>query len=298
MRRADRLFQIVQLLRRSSKPVTADAIAVELETSKRSVYRDIAALMGQRVPIRGEAGVGYVLDSGFDMPPLMLTSDEIEAAVLGAQWVMGRGDPALARAARDLVAKIAATVPERLRPVVLEPAVSSAVWKPHEIEALDMAQVRAWIHAGRKLTLHYADEQGRETRRTIWPLLIGYRETTRLLVAWCESREDFRIFRTDRVLEAIFLDDRFPGRPAQLRARWQALMEEERRRCEAAAPPGGRGLRSFSVDFEQAGGAHPATDAHGDDTVFRAAPLALDQDVAGHPGARHAVGVADRDGAA
>ena len=121
MRRADRLFQIVQLLRRSGQPVTAEAIAVELETSKRSVYRDIAALMGQRVPIRGEAGIGYVLDQGFDMPPLMLTSDEIEAAVLGAQWVAGRGDPALARAARDLIAKIAATVPERLRPVVLSP---------------------------------------------------------------------------------------------------------------------------------------------------------------------------------
>ncbi|MDB5420914.1 MAG: transcriptional regulator, partial [Brevundimonas sp.] len=111
MRRADRLFQIVQLLRRSSKPVTAEAIAAELETSKRSVYRDIAALMGQRVPIRGEAGIGYVLDSGFDMPPLMLTSDEIEAAVLGAQWVAGHGDPALALAAQDLIAKIQSAVP-------------------------------------------------------------------------------------------------------------------------------------------------------------------------------------------
>ena len=228
MRRADRLFQIIQVLRRSSKPVTADAMAVELETSKRSIYRDIATLMAQRVPIRGEAGIGYVLDSGFDMPPLMLTSDEVEAAVLGAQWVAGRGDPALARAAKDLIAKIAATVPERLRPVVLEPAVTSAMWKTHEVEALDMAQVRAWIHAGRKITLDYRDQEDRASLRTIWPLLIGYRETTRLLVAWCESRDDFRTFRTDRVVEAIFLDDRFPGRPAQLRARWQALMEAER----------------------------------------------------------------------
>src|SRR3989344_9078281 len=121
MRRADRLFQIIQVLRRSSRPVTAEAIAAELETSKRSIYRDIATLIGRRVPIRGEAGVGYVLDGGFDMPPLMLTSDEVEAAVLGAQWVAGRGDPALARAARDLIAKIAATVPERLRAGPLEP---------------------------------------------------------------------------------------------------------------------------------------------------------------------------------
>ena len=188
MRRADRLFQIIQVLRRSSKPVTAEAIAVELETSKRSIYRDIATLMAQRVPIRGEAGIGYVLDGGFDMPPLMLTSDEVEAAVLGAQWVAGRGDPALARAARDLIAKIAATVPEKLRPVLLEPAVASApVWKPNEIETLDMSRVRAWIHAGRKLRLHYADEQGNETLRVIWPCLVGYRETKRLLVGWCET---------------------------------------------------------------------------------------------------------------
>ena len=100
MRRADRLFQIIQVLRRTRRPVTADAMAVELETSKRTIYRDIADLIGQRVPIRGEAGVGYVLDGGFDLPPLMLTPDEIEAAVLGARWVQARGDPALARAAR------------------------------------------------------------------------------------------------------------------------------------------------------------------------------------------------------
>jgi predicted DNA-binding transcriptional regulator YafY len=252
MRRADRLFQIIQVLRRSSKPVTADAIAIELETSKRSIYRDIATLMGQRVPIRGEAGLGYVLEGGFDMPPLMLTSDEIEAAVLGAQWVASRGDPALARAARDLIGKIAATVPERLRPVVLEPAVAGPpIWTAahHKVDALDMAQVRTWIHAGRKLRLHYADEQGRETMRVIWPCLVGYRETTRLLVGWCETRDDFRTFRTDRVVVAEFLDDRYPGRPAVLRARWQAKMDAEREAWIAAGkpapvpPPAGEGDR-------------------------------------------------------
>ena len=257
MRRADRLFQIVQLLRRSGQPVTAEAIAVELETSKRSVYRDIAALMGQRVPIRGEAGIGYVLDSGFDMPPLMLTSDEIEAAVLGAQWVAARGDPALARAARDLVAKIAASVPERLRPVVLEPSVTSGPdWVDHKIDRLDMAQVRQWIRSGRKLVLDYRDEQDRATVRTVWPFLIGYRETVRLLIAWCETRADFRTFRTDRVAEATFLDDRYPDRPAQLRARWQVKMDEEKRRYEAHAdfaaeqssPAGGGGPRSGGGD--------------------------------------------------
>ena len=122
MRRADRLFQIIQILRRTSRPVTADAIAAELETSKRTVYRDIADLIGQRTPIRGEAGVGYILEDGFDMPPLMLSPEEVEAAVLGAQMVAARGDPALRRAAEDLIAKIGAVIPENLRPLVVEPA--------------------------------------------------------------------------------------------------------------------------------------------------------------------------------
>ena len=223
MRRADRLFQIIQLLRRSSKPVTADAIAAELETSKRTVYRDIADLMGQRVPIRGEAGVGYVLDGGFDMPPLMLTSDEVEAAVLGAQWVAGRADPALARAARDLIAKIAATVPETMRPHVLEPAVVTPPAWNNMAEAMDMGLVRAAIRAGRKMTIDYVDEQERATRRVIWPFLAAYRDTTRMLIAWCEMREDFRMFRADRVRAAAFLDERYPDRPGTLRARWEAV---------------------------------------------------------------------------
>ncbi len=227
MRRADRLFQIVQLLRRSSQPVTAESIATELETSKRSVYRDIAALMAQRVPVRGEAGIGYVLDSGFDMPPLMLTSDEVEAAVLGAQWVAGRGDPALARAARDLIAKIAATVPERLRPVVLEPALGAPKSWNVLPETIDMAAMRGAIHAARKVALHYKDEKEVESRRTIWPFQVAYRETTRIVIAWCEARDDFRMFRTDRVLVAEVLDERYPARPAALRARWRAYLREQ-----------------------------------------------------------------------
>jgi predicted DNA-binding transcriptional regulator YafY len=230
MRRADRLFQIIQIMRRARSPITADKIAEELETSKRTVYRDIATLMGQRVPIRGEAGMGYVLDQGFDLPPLMLTPDEIEAAVLGAQWVIGRGDPALARAAQDLIAKIAASVPERLRPFVQEPTGRAVpAWRTPP-DGLDMAQVRTAIRGGRKIVLDYRDEQERATRRTVWPVTVGYHETVRLLVAWCELRQAFRHFRTDRVADAVFLDDRFPERPAVLRARWRAEREAEHRR--------------------------------------------------------------------
>jgi predicted DNA-binding transcriptional regulator YafY len=224
MRRADRLFQIIQILRRARGPMTAEAVAAELETSKRTVYRDIAALMSQRVPIRGEAGMGYVLEGGFDLPPLMLTSDEIEAAVLGAQWVAMRGDAVLAKAAQDLIAKIGVAVPERLRPFLIEPAgLPVPVWHP-TADGLDIAQVRAWIHAGRKIQLHYEDEQGRQTRRTIWPVTVGYMDAVRMLVGWCELREDFRSFRTDRVGEAVFLEDRYPERRDVLRARWRRTL--------------------------------------------------------------------------
>ncbi len=233
MRRAERLFQIIQILRRARGPITADAIAVELETSKRSVYRDIAALMGQRAPIRGEAGLGYVLEDGYDMPPLMLTPDEIEAAVLGAQWVAGRGDPALARAAEDLIAKIASAVPETLRPHVLEPAGRAFNSWNVQPDSIDMGQVRASIRTGCKIVLDYRDEQGRPSLRTIWPVTVGYMETVRLLIAWCELRKDFRTFRTDRVAGAEFLNERFPERPAVLRTKWRKYMEIERRRREA-----------------------------------------------------------------
>src|SRR6202161_2375864 len=125
MRRTERLFAIIQILRRARAPITAASIADELEQSLRTLYRDIAELIAQRVPLRGEAGIGYMLESGFDMPPLMLTPDEIEAAVLGARWVAGRGDPALARAANDLVAKIGAVIPSHLRPFLLDGALTT-----------------------------------------------------------------------------------------------------------------------------------------------------------------------------
>jgi predicted DNA-binding transcriptional regulator YafY len=228
MRRADRLFQIIQVLRRTRKPMTADAIAAELETSKRTIYRDIATLIGQRVPIRGEAGMGYILEKGFDLPPLMLTPDEIEAAVLGAQWVASNADPALSRAANDLIAKIADTVPERLRPFVLEPASRARPGRNKEIDRIDMVRTRAQIHEGKKITLRYRDEHGRESQRTIWPIAIGYHEAVRILAAWCELRDDFRSFRTDRVVDADYLGDKYPERRDMLRARWRQSLVWER----------------------------------------------------------------------
>jgi len=158
MRRADRLFQIIQILRRASRPATAADIAAELEVSQRTVYRDIADLIGQRVPVSGAAGFGYVLDEAFDMPPLMLTSDEIEAAILGAQWVAGRGDPVLAAAARDLIAKIAQVTPERLRPFIADPSIGTRPAWNLAPDAIDLTRVRAWIRSGRKIRIDYQDD--------------------------------------------------------------------------------------------------------------------------------------------
>jgi predicted DNA-binding transcriptional regulator YafY len=225
MRRADRLFQIIQILRRSKGPMTAAAIAAELETSKRSVYRDIAALIGQRVPIRGEAGFGYVLESGFDLPPLMLTSDEIEAAALGAQWVAGHGDAALARAAQNLIAKITAVIPDQFRPLILDSGARTPPGWNIPPDGLDVAQARASIRQGRKIALAYRDENGRDSERKVWPVVIGYLDAARTLIAWCELRRDFRTFRIDRIRSADFLDERYPERPAALRAKWLASMK-------------------------------------------------------------------------
>lgn len=225
MRRADRLFQIIQILRRSTRPVTAAALAEELEVSKRTVYRDVADLIGQRVPIDGEAGLGYLLATDYDMPPLMLTADEIEAVMLGAQWVAGRSDKALSNAARDVIAKIAAVVPERLRPFIAEPSVGVKPTVAEPEETIDPSRLRLAIRNGRKLRLRYRSETGEETERTVWPVILGYAETSRLLVAWCELRRGFRHFRTDRIIEAEPLDEAVGLRPGELRRRWQRWRE-------------------------------------------------------------------------
>lgn len=221
MRRADRLFQIIQILRGTTRPITAARLAEELETTTRTIYRDIADLIAQRVPIRGEAGVGYVLERGYDMPPLMLTPNEIEAAVLGAQWVVNRGDPTLARGARDLMAKIRDVVPEHLRPMILQAAVVAPSLVPPEPDLLDLERIRGSIRSRAKLRIRYCDQAGQASERVIWPVSVAYFQAVRLLVAWCELRGAFRHFRTDRIEAMEFLAERHPMSAEALRAAWQ-----------------------------------------------------------------------------
>lgn len=227
MRRADRLFQIIQVLRRSTRPVTAAAIAVELEVSKRTVYRDIADLIGQRVPVEGEAGMGYLLDADYDMPPLMLTSDEIEAVVLGAQLVAKLPDAVLANAAKDLVAKIAFAVPKHLLPYIVETSVMAKPALDAENAKADTRSLRSAIRGGLKLRLQYRSQAGEVTSRTVWPVVLGYADTHCLLIAWCEEKQAFRHFRTDRVLNVEVLTETIGVSKSNLRRRWERWREAE-----------------------------------------------------------------------
>lgn len=220
MRRADRLFQIIQSLRGKRRPVTAERLANELEVSVRTVYRDIGDLIGRNVPVRGEAGIGYVLDATYDMPPLMLTPDEIEATVLGAQWVLASGDPALRRGARNLISKIEAVVPERLRPVIVDASLIYPGRSSPQDDSVDMEGVRRAIREWRKMRLHYVDEQGLASDRVIWPIAVAYFDAARLIAAWCELRGGFRHFRSDRVRRAEFLDERIPKTKRSLLRAW------------------------------------------------------------------------------
>lgn len=223
MRRTERLFQIIQILRAKQKPVTGRELADELGISLRSLYRDMAELIAQRVPVTGEAGIGYVLDDGYDMPPLMLTSDELEAAVLGAAWVAKRGDPALARGARDLIAKIAQSIPRPLRPVLLDANLKPISMRPIAQESFDVADVRRAVRDRFKIAIMYRDSDGRTTSRTVWPIFIAYMEEVRIIVAWCELRQDFRHFRTDRIYFVDVTAERIPEQQHLLLKRWKAL---------------------------------------------------------------------------
>lgn len=221
MNRADRLLRLVQALRRHRRPVTADALVGELEVSVRTIYRDIASLMASRVPVRGEAGVGYVLDKGYDLPPMMFTPDEIEAVLVGMRWLGARADAALARAAEDVVAKIGAVLPEAMRPLLFD----GALFAPGAAariasDALDMAPLRAAIRNARKARIVYADEKGAVSERVIWPIGLAYFDAVRVAIAWCELRLDFRSFRTDRIA-VMTIGEKYPRRRAELLAEWK-----------------------------------------------------------------------------
>jgi predicted DNA-binding transcriptional regulator YafY len=209
MRRADRLFQIVNVLRRRRTATTATHLAERLGVSERTVYRDIRDLVLAGTPIDGEAGVGYRIRPGYDLPPLMFDRDEIQALVIGARIVRQFGDPALARASDAILGKVAAIVPKDLAPLVAETRlfVPSTLGAGKSADALTLA--REALIARRKLELSYATADGAATKRTVRPLGIFFWGRTWTLAGWCELRQDFRNFRLDRVAASTMLDEAF-----------------------------------------------------------------------------------------
>ncbi|MEO6608651.1 MAG: YafY family protein [Aestuariivirga sp.] len=232
MRRADRLLRIIQVLRRHRRPVTGARMATELEVSLRTLYRDIADLITDGVPIRGEAGVGYILGEGYDLPPLMFNADEMEAVMLGLSWVERSGDQDLRRAAADTVAKIATVLPEHLRQSFYDAPLMAAPTGRLAVDTIDVAAVRQAIRNQSKVEIQYRDENGSATSRVIWPIGISYFDAQRIIIAWCEMRNGFRHFRADRVAHLKISEDKYRERRQQLLVRWKAEREIENRRSE------------------------------------------------------------------
>ncbi len=232
MRRADRLFDIIQRLRTARGPMTAATLAEELEVTVRTVYRDVATLQARRVPIEGAAGVGYLLRRGFDLPPLMFTIEEIEAIAVGARLVSRTGDPALQDAAESVLSKVTVVLPERLRQqLAAAPFFVSASGAPVAAR-VDLAEVRQAIRDERKLWIAYADEKGTRSERVIWPIAVAYYVQATLVGAWCELRGDYRHFRADRITALTVLDERYPSDNGRLMAEWLALRQNERETTE------------------------------------------------------------------
>jgi predicted DNA-binding transcriptional regulator YafY len=214
MRRADRLFQIIQLLRRRRTVTTAAQIAEKLEVSERTVYRDVRDLVLAGTPIEGEAGVGYRIRPGYDLPPLMFDREEIQALVLGARIVRQFGDPALARASDAILAKVAAVLPKELEPLLAETRLFVPSLLSGGRSADGLAIAREALATRRRLRFRYANERGDASERTVRPLGVFFWGRTWTLAAWCEMRTGFRHFRVDRISEPA-LGDRFDDEPGR-----------------------------------------------------------------------------------
>jgi predicted DNA-binding transcriptional regulator YafY len=221
--RTQRLFDLLQILRQHRYAVSGNQLAAELGVSLRTVYRDIATLQSQGADITGEAGVGFKLRPGFMLPPLMFSEEEIEALVLGSRWVARRADDKLKKAAAKALAKISAVLPMDLRYQLESSGLLVGPAKVTEINDSYEALIRHAIRKEYKLQMSYIDVNEKETQRIIWPLALGFFEETRIIVAWCEVRQDFRHFRTDRITDLSLLETHFNKRRQVLLKQWREI---------------------------------------------------------------------------
>jgi len=226
MRRADRLFHIVQILRRG-KVVTAAAIGAELEVSERTIYRDLDALSATGVPIRAEAGIGYLLEKGFDVPPLMFKSEELEALVIAARMLAAWADPETRTHIQQAQEKIEQALPIKLRekPARVRVFAPGYMTEPSLWQALPL--LRTAINERKKCFFHYRDEKGAKSKRQVRPLAVFFWGKVWTCVAWCEQREDFRHFRLDRMTEFQLTLEHFVDEPGKTLVDFEATLDPE-----------------------------------------------------------------------
>jgi predicted DNA-binding transcriptional regulator YafY len=234
MRRADRLFHIIQLIR-GRRLTTASYLATRLEVSERTIYRDVADLQVQGVPIEGEAGVGYRLGAGFDLPPMMFTHDEAKALVASVRMAQAWMDPALAQGAEDALGKIMSVLPLEARVAAEALAVYAPTGGLSDVSQRTLQVIREAVQEKRKVYIQYLDLAEKNSERILRPLGCFYWGKVWTLSAWCERRTDFRTFRIDRVVKLKALEERFRDEPGKTLADLLRMNEAQREQMHKAA---------------------------------------------------------------
>lgn len=222
MRRADRLFEIIQVLRRAEKPVTAHDLAEQLEVTERTIYRDMAALQGRQVPIEGAAGVGYIMRPGYDLPPLMFTLEEIEAISVGLSMLDRTADCGLRGAASSVIGKIQSVLPLNLEGSLRNSKSRVTNWPVPVVRTSILKKLRDCIRRAKSAKIAYIGSEGQASTRSIKPLALVYHADVIVVAAWCDMREDFRHFRADRIAKYQETETCFAPERDALFAAWEA----------------------------------------------------------------------------
>lgn len=223
MTRTERLLTLLQILRTYRYPVSGKKLAERLNISLRTLYRDIFTLQAQGAEIEGEAGIGYILKPSFFLPPLMFSQTEIEALLLGTQWVSQYGDAPLSKAAADALSKITDVLPKNIKKEMN--AFSLRVGPPtkESLAKEDLTILREAIHDQRKILLDYKSQEGKRSQWIVWPFTIGYFTDGRILVAWCEKKNNYSHFNTSGIISAEIIDELYPQSRDHLFREWQSM---------------------------------------------------------------------------
>lgn len=221
MTRTQRLLTLLQILKENRYPITAEALSSQLQVSVRSIYRDIESLRDQGAEIIGEAGIGYQLKTGLLLPPLTFDENELEALILGLRWVKSNTDTELKSSAIRAISKINAVVAGHSQKILNQNTLFAPTTHFYEINDTIAKDLRLSLREECKAQMTYLDGQNQPSKRTIWPIAIGYMKDSQVLAAWCELRESYRHFRLDRIQSYQALSDKLPYPKNYLLERWQ-----------------------------------------------------------------------------